>query len=29
MSVELWLGIVMAAAAGVYLVAAFLWPERF
>ena len=29
MSAELWLGTVMAVAAGVYLVAAFLWPERF
>ncbi|MEZ4503469.1 MAG: K(+)-transporting ATPase subunit F [Dehalococcoidia bacterium] len=29
MSVELWLGIVMALAGGAYLVAAFLWPERF
>jgi K+-transporting ATPase KdpF subunit len=29
MSIELWLGVVVAIVGGAYLVAAFLWPERF
>ena len=29
MTFELWLGAVMAVIGAAYLVAAFLWPERF